>query len=61
MQVLIMFLICGVDGKLPRNQKYWYLNIEQALFDRNGNMLSMAGFAKKVAPAVVIFKRQVNV
>lgn len=45
-------LICGVDGKLPRNQKYWYLNIEQALFDRNGNMLSMAGFAKKVAPAV---------
>lgn len=45
-------LVCGVDGKLPQNQKFWYLNLEQALFDKEGKMLSIASYAQKVMPAV---------
>ncbi len=45
-------LICGVDGKRPQNHNYWYLSLEQALFDSKGNMLLMSSYAKKVAPAV---------
>lgn len=45
-------LICGLDGNQPPNEKYWYLTLEQALFDSSGHMLSMGSFGRKVAPAV---------
>lgn len=45
-------LVCGVDGELPRNQKFWYLKVDQALFDKEGKMLSIASYAQKVLPAV---------
>lgn len=45
-------LICGIDGSQPQNAKYWYLTLEQALFDSSGHMLTMGSFGRKVAPAV---------
>lgn len=45
-------LICGIDGDRPRNEKYWYLTLEQSLFDQNGRMLSMSSLGNKIAPAV---------
>lgn len=45
-------LICGIDGSQPQDQKYWYLTLEQSLFDNDGRMLSMASLGKKVMPAV---------
>lgn len=45
-------LICGIDGSQPQNASYWYLTLEQALFDNSGHMLSMGSFGRKVAPAV---------
>lgn len=45
-------LICGIDGSQPQNAKFWYLTLEQALFDSSGHMLTMGSFGRKVAPAV---------
>lgn len=45
-------LICGIDGSQPQNAKFWYLTLEQSLFDSAGHMLTMGSFGRKVAPAV---------
>lgn len=45
-------LVCGIDGNQPRQENYWYLTLEQALFDKDGKMLTIASFGRKVAPAV---------
>lgn len=45
-------LVCGIDGDHPQDQNYWYLTQEQALFDKDGRMLTMASLGKKVSPAV---------
>lgn len=45
-------LICGIDGNRPPSEPYWYLTLEQSLFDMGGNMLTMASYGRKVAPAV---------
>lgn len=44
-------LICGIDGNKPKDKDYWYITLNQVLFDINGNMLNMSSFAKKVNPA----------
>lgn len=44
-------LVCGIDGRQVRSSDYWYITLEQALFEANGRMLSMSTFAKKVDPA----------
>lgn len=45
-------LICGIDGSRQRNDSGWYLTLEQALFDKQGRMLSMSSLGRKVAPGV---------
>ncbi len=45
-------LVCGIDGSQPQQETYWYLTLEQALFDKSGRMLTMGSFGRKVAPAV---------
>ena len=45
-------LICGIDGSRPQQEKYWYLTLEQALFDNSGHMLTLGSFGHKVTPAV---------
>lgn len=45
-------LICGIDGSQPQNAKFWYLTLEQSLFDSSGHMLTLGSFGRKVAPAV---------
>lgn len=45
-------LVCGIDGNRPQREPFWYLTLEQALFDMQGNMLTMGTYGRKVAPAV---------
>lgn len=45
-------LVCGIDGSQPQKESFWYLTLEQALFDKNGKMLTLGSFGRKVAPAV---------
>ena len=45
-------LICGIDGSRPQQENYWYLTLEQALFDNSGHMLTLGSFGHKVTPAV---------
>ena len=45
-------LVCGIDGNRPQREHFWYLTLEQALFDMQGNMLTMGTYGRKVAPAV---------
>ncbi len=45
-------LVCGIDGSQPQREPYWYLTLEQALFDSSGKMLALGSFGRKVAPAV---------
>lgn len=44
-------LICGIDGNMPRDKDYWYINLQQVLFTAEGELLNMSSFAKKVDPA----------
>ncbi len=44
-------LILGIDGKRPQHADYWYLNMEQVLFDGEGHLMTMGSYAKKVAPS----------
>ena len=45
-------LVCGMEGNRPPKEHFWYLTLEQALFDAKGNMLSMCSLSNKIAPAV---------
>lgn len=45
-------LICGMDGSRQRNTDEWYLTLEQALFDKQGRMLSISSLGRKVATGV---------
>ena len=45
-------LVCSIDGMQVQQDTYWYLTLEQALFDDSGHMLTMGSFGRKVAPAV---------
>ncbi len=45
-------LLCGIDGSQPQHEPYWYLTLDQSLFDSSGRMLTMGSFGRKVAPAV---------
>ena len=45
-------LVCGIDGMQSQQAGYWYLTLEQALFDSSGHMLTMGSFGRKVSPAV---------
>lgn len=43
-------LICGIDGNKVSDQSYWYLTLNQMLIDKNGQLLDMSSFARKVNP-----------
>lgn len=46
-------MICGIDSTREKNkQNSWFLTQEQSLFYKNGQMLSVTDFAKKVVPAI---------
>lgn len=46
-------MVCGIDSTREKTkQNSWFLTQEQSLFYKNGQMLSMTGFAKKVVPAI---------
>ena len=46
-------LVCGIDGKRQKEREYsWFLVQDQAIFNRDGQMLSMTSFAKRVVPAI---------
>ena len=45
-------LVCGIEGSQAPKEGYWYLTLEQGLFDKNGRMLTLGGFGRKVSPAV---------
>lgn len=45
-------LVCGMDGSQAPKEGYWYLTLEQVLVDKNGRMLTLGGFGRKVSPAV---------
>ena len=45
-------LVCGIDGTPQREDDYWYLTLEQALFDGEGRLVTMGSSGRKVAPAV---------
>lgn len=45
-------VVCGFDGRRSREQKFWYLELQQSIFTADGKMLSMASFGKKVQPGI---------
>ena len=45
-------LVCGIEGNQAPKEGYWYLTLEQGLFDKNGRMLTLGAFGRKVSPAV---------
>jgi len=45
-------LVVSVDGSKSQNLEYHYLALEQALFDKNGNLITMTSISKKVSPSV---------
>jgi hypothetical protein len=45
-------LVCGIEGSQAPKEGYWYLTLEQVLFDKNGRMLTLGAFGRKVSPAV---------
>lgn len=45
-------LVCGIEGNQAPKEGYWYLTLEQGLFDKNGRMLTIGAFGRKVSPAV---------
>lgn len=45
-------LVCGIEGNQAPKEGYWYLTLEQGLFDKNGRMLTIGSFGRKVSPAV---------
>ena len=45
-------LVCGMDGSQAPKEGYWYLTLEQALVDKNGHMLALGSFGRKVSPSV---------
>ena len=45
-------LVCGIEGNQAPKEGYWYLTLEQGLFDKSGRMLTLGTFGRKVSPAV---------
>ena len=45
-------LVCGIEGNQAPKEGYWYLTLEQVLVDKNGRMLALGAFGRKVSPAV---------
>lgn len=45
-------MICSVEGQRLQDQNYWYLNLTQSLFDKDGNLLTMSSYGKKVGSAM---------
>lgn len=45
-------LLINIDGSQSQTLDYHYLALEQALFDKNGNVITMTSISKKVSPSV---------
>ena len=45
-------IVCGIYVNLAPKEGYFYLTLEQGLFDKNGRMLTLGAFGRKVSPAV---------
>lgn len=45
-------LVVNIDGSKSQTLEYHYLALEQALFDKDGNLITMTNVSKKVSPSV---------
>lgn len=45
-------LVCGIEAQRLQDQNYWYQNLTQTIYDKDGNMLNMSVHGKKVGSAM---------
>lgn len=45
-------LICGLDARMTRKQKYIYLTMEQHLFSAGAQLLASSSWGSRVAPGL---------
>lgn len=42
-------VICGIDGNQSKDKDYWYIVLNQGVFNADGSLMSIVTFAKKVS------------